>query len=431
MSLDTSIYARFMPREMSMQDYLDEQDARDQRVQTNKLNSLMLQDKQRGLEEANQLRALYAQPDFDPSTPEAVRRVMRVSPTQGYTLQKSQLEAMEKRGTMAKNEAETQAKLFNTAQSRYKEWQTTMGALAQHPNLTKDLALQTGQQLVQMGIMTPEMFESAAAKLPDDPVQLRQQILTGLKTQMTPEQMLTIFAPKVSTVDNGQQISRVDDNPNSPTFGQQIGAPAVQKLQDPNNVATVNASLANARATRDVAQATRDAASIQSGFKNETELRKEFEGLSEVKNYKQAYPAFAAVKDAASRNTPQSDINIIYGIAKLYDPTSVVREGEYATVANSPNIPERIKGYAQFLQGGGRLSKATKEQLVQEAQGRLGTYKAEVDKARGSYEQIAKRRNIDPASVFQDMGDIGAQPSGASNLRDAAAAELARRRGGN
>lgn len=423
---DTSIYSRFMPREMSMQDYLDEQDARDQKVMQNKLNGLMLQDKQRGFDESNQLRALYAQPGFDPSTPDGLRRVMGVSPTQGIALQKSILDTQKTRGDIAKNDAETQSKLFGLAENRYKAWQTNMGALAQHPDLTKDLALQTGQQLVRMGVMSPEMFQSAASDLPDDPEQLRQKILTGLKTQMTPEQMFTTFAPKVSTVDNGQQITRVDDNPNSPTFGKQVGAPAVQKLQDPNSVASVGASLANARATRDVAQATRDAANIQSGFQNETALRKEFEGLPEVKNYKQAFPAFAAVKDAVSRNTPQSDINIVYGIAKLYDPNSVVREGEYATVANSPSIPEKIKGYAQFLQGGGRLSLGTKEQLLQEAQGRLGTYKAEVDKALGSYEQIARRRNIDPGSVFQDMGDMG----GASNLRGAAAAELARRKGG-
>lgn len=233
--VDTSIYARFMPREMSVQDYLDEQDARDQRVVQNKLNSLMLQDKQRGLEEANQLRALYAQPDFDPSTPEAVRRVMRVSPTQGYTLQKSQLEAQEKRSTMAKNDAETQAKLFNVAQDRYKAWQANMGALAQHPNLTKDLALQTGQQLVRMGVMTPEMFQSAASDLPDDPEQLRQKILTGLKTQMTPEQMFTIFAPKVEYKDNGQQLIPVQTNPNAPGFTPPV---TIQRVATPGEVLT-------------------------------------------------------------------------------------------------------------------------------------------------------------------------------------------------
>lgn len=176
--------------------------------------------------------------------------------------------------------------------------------------------------------------------------------------------------------------------------------------QSPDNKASVGASYANAGATREVANATRDAARIQTGFKNEQDLRKEFSGLPEVENYKKAYPAFAAIKDATSRNTTQSDINIVYGLAKLYDPTSVVREGEYATVANSPNIPEKVKGYAQYLAGGGRLSPETKKQIMLEATGRIGTYEAEAKKARGSYEGIAKKRGMEPSSVFSDMGDM-------------------------
>jgi hypothetical protein len=193
-------------------------------------------------------------------------------------------------------------------------------------------------------------------------------------------------------------------NPIAGATGQGVGT-AIPITQSADNKATVGASMANAGALREQALATRDAATIQTGFANETSLRKEFEGLPEIKNYKQAYPAFAAIKDAAQRNTTQSDINIVYGLAKLYDPTSVVREGEYATVANSPNIPERIKGYAQYLQGGGKLSPETKKQIMAEAEGRIGTYKTEADKARMSYEGIAKQRGMKPEAVFQAMGD--------------------------
>lgn len=177
--------------------------------------------------------------------------------------------------------------------------------------------------------------------------------------------------------------------------------------QSADNRATVGAQMANAAAMRDQAQATRDAATIQTGFRNEQELRKEFEALPEIKNYKMAYPSYAAIRDATTRSTPQADINIVYGIAKLYDPTSVVREGEYATVANSPNIPERIKGYAQYIAGGGKLSEQTKREILAEATSRIGTYKAEAEKARASYEGIAKGRGMNPSNVFQRMGDIG------------------------
>jgi hypothetical protein len=131
-----------------------------------------------------------------------------------------------------------------------------------------------------------------------------------------------------------------------------------------------------------------------------TGLRKEFEDLPEVKGYKMAVPAYKSVVDAAKRNSTQADINLVYGIAKLYDPTSVVREGEYATVAKSPNIPEKIKGYAQYLAGGGRLTDAVKKQIVTEAQGRMQSYEGEFTAARTSYEDIARRAGGDPSLVF-------------------------------
>ena len=239
-----------------------------------------------------------------------------------------------------------------------------------------------------------------------------------------PTKMAEMLKPHLQTVNAGNANVQQVVNP---LTGAVTETGRTKIFQSPDNAATVGASLANAAALRDQAQATRDAANIQTGFANETSLRKEFEGLPEVKNYKQAYPAFAAIKDAVSRNTTQSDINIVYGLAKLYDPTSVVREGEYATVANSPNIPERIKGYAQYLAGGGKLSPETKKQIMAEAEGRIGTYKTEADKARSSYEGIAKQRGMKPEAVFQAMGDAPAgavQPGATGGLTPAEAEEL-------
>lgn len=134
-----------------------------------------------------------------------------------------------------------------------------------------------------------------------------------------------------------------------------------------------------------------------------TSLRKEFQDLPEVKNYVQALPAFEAIKDAASRNTPMSDINLVYGVAKLYDPTSVVREGEYATVANAPAIPERIKGWASYLAGGGKLTDETKRQILEEANGRMATFQTALEGKRNQYKDIAERSGVDPTLVL-DQG---------------------------
>lgn len=149
---------------------------------------------------------------------------------------------------------------------------------------------------------------------------------------------------------------------------------------------------------------------LRDPIKNENDLRREFADLPEVKNYKSALPAYSAVEDAAKRNTPQSDINLVYGIAKLYDPTSVVREGEYATIANSQSIPERVKGYAQFLSGGGKLTPETKAQLLTEARGRINSFKSEFDGAQNTYSDIVKRRGGDTRNVFTPIGAATIKP---------------------
>jgi hypothetical protein len=183
-----------------------------------------------------------------------------------------------------------------------------------------------------------------------------------------------------------------------PFTGQIVSS--IRNTQSPDSAASVAATLRGQNLT-DARLREQNQISQGGTVANvSTELRKEFDQLPEVKNYKQALPAFTSIFDASKRNTPQSDINLVYGIAKLYDPNSVVREGEYNTVANSPNIPERIKGYAQYLAGGGKLSPQVKAQIVQEATSRIGSYENEFTAARKNYSDIATRSGGDASLLF-------------------------------
>jgi hypothetical protein len=59
-----------------------------------------------------------------------------------------------------------------------------------------------------------------------------------------------------------------------------------------------------------------------------TSLRKEVQGLPSYKNISQAAPIYKSMMDAVGRDSRASDVNMIYGLAKIMDPTSVVRESE-------------------------------------------------------------------------------------------------------
>lgn len=74
--------------------------------QSNQLNALGLQEKQRGIEDNNRLRDLYAQPDFDPNTDAGIAAVGRIAPAQATAMQKARLDAQESRSKINKQDVD-------------------------------------------------------------------------------------------------------------------------------------------------------------------------------------------------------------------------------------------------------------------------------------------------------------------------------------
>jgi hypothetical protein len=370
------------------------------------VNALTLQGKQRDMERRNKLDSLlgvdYAKPE------ERESALMK-----GGFLEEAGKLSKERRDATSQRVTDD-AKAVETAQKRVESWGQTMGWVRQNP--TPESAVSAVRYLVTIGVIPQEMAQAALANVGNDPQSITQWATQGFQAALSAKDQL----PKYDTRNLGgtTQTTAID-----PVTGQLRVVNSVANTQSPDSVASVGAQYANAQATRDAAAttaaATRDAAAIQRGFESEQGLRKEFEALPEVKKYKQALPSYKGIEDAVKRNTTQSDINIVYGIAKLYDPDSVVREGEYATVASSPNIPERIKGYAQYLAGGGRLTAQVKAEILAEAQSRMRAYETEFVGARTNFESIAKRTNVDPTRVFPSPVSPAIDPTAVGSKREA------------
>mgnify|MGYP003433851221 FL=1 len=190
-------------------------------------------------------------------------------------------------------------------------------------------------------------------------------------------------------------------------------------------------SAATAIRGQDITARGQDMTHLSSKASTVDGLRKEFASLPEVKNFKEIIPAQQSATDAVERNTPQADINLIYATAKIFDPTSVVREGEYATVNNSQAPAERFQGLLSHLQGGGRLTPTTRQALLTEINSRAQAGKASYDAARAAYEPIVASRGINPVDVLQDLAPLakGRQPAAGMPSISDIDAELARRQG--
>lgn len=409
MPANANVFAQYLQPVKSSADYAAEMDARDLRAaqlagqqRQNALAQLTYQGQVDQIAqqqaERNALQRIAAGWGAD-TTPDQRIAALRGSGLPGLmsqadTLEKQAIERQKTTAEVGKTNAETLAKHLDA-----------MGSLAR--SVMSNPTPQAAQRaLAQWEAYTGRQDASERAQVAD--ITTPEQAMAWARAHAFKADDLKA---QIGTVDlGGRKVTQAVD----PLTGKVVPLASQQVTVSPDAQLQAQTSTANnirsVSAERDKAQATRDAANIQSGFQNEAGLRKEFEGLPEVKNYKQAYPSYASIIDASTRSTPMADINLVYGLAKLYDPNSVVREGEYATVANSPSIPERVKGWAQYLAGGGKLTPAIKQQIVDEAAGRIGAYQAEAGKARKSYEGIAKRRGIDPSNVFADMGDFGGAP---------------------
>lgn len=170
---------------------------------------------------------------------------------------------------------------------------------------------------------------------------------------------------------------------------------------------------------------------------DETGLRKEF--VSNASDFVSLRSAFNKVK--AATPTAAGDIALVFNFMKILDPTSVVREGEFATAQNAAGVPERIRNTLNRLMSGERLSPEQREDFEQQAR---NVYASQLEQHRQLEDQfrgIAQRIGVNPENVIVDFvgdaGDVrvaggggGSQAPAPQRFGEVGAAEVAPQQGG-
>lgn len=140
------------------------------------------------------------------------------------------------------------------------------------------------------------------------------------------------------------------------------------------------------------------------GFKDSSALRKEIQDLPSYKNVAQALPIYRSMKETAGRNSKASDLNLVYGLGKIMDPTSVVRDGELIMVKNTASLPDWLQGAINSVNGGATLQPETRKAIMQEAYGRISGYDEAFKNDANMYRGIVDRNKLNPADVIPDFG---------------------------
>lgn len=145
-------------------------------------------------------------------------------------------------------------------------------------------------------------------------------------------------------------------------------------------------------------------------FDNEKALRGEVTGNQVVKEYQLAAVGLDKVRNAAQairaanaarrEPTPADDIALIFGYMKTIDPTSVVRETEFATAQNAAGVPDRIRNAFNQAMNGQRLNATQREEFIRSAESQFTAYETRAIAVIDGYRALATQNGVDPGRVI-------------------------------
>jgi len=133
--------------------------------------------------------------------------------------------------------------------------------------------------------------------------------------------------------------------------------------------------------------------------RTEQDLRRDFDKQS--KAFEKAQQNFLAMGDLAQDTTGASDVALVFSFFKTIDPTSTVREGEFATAAQAAGLPAQfIQSFAR-LDSGEILPPELRRDLVTSA-GRFYRQRLTDQQAReGFYRDLASSAGVQPGNVVR------------------------------
>lgn len=130
--------------------------------------------------------------------------------------------------------------------------------------------------------------------------------------------------------------------------------------------------------------------------------------LTQTTNERAVAQAYQSV--LAADKSPAGDIALVFGFMKMVDPTSVVREGEFATAQNAGSVPERVRAMYNRALNGERLTDTIRADFIQQATNRANRSRQSLQKVIQDYHRRAQRIGVDPADAAYDYF-LGAEPT--------------------
>lgn len=376
MAIDTSIIAGLQQPQNVLAQHA--QLAQLQGLQTqNRMADMQFQGTQRAQERQNKLSQLLAQG----GTPDQLESALRGGGFLDESLKygKDRRENTKLENESSKFKVDADAKRQEMGIKANEAIGQTLGALMRVPGVGPQHVSQAMQDLVNAGVMSPDLAQKIVAGVPQDPSQILGFLQTGRDRVMSAKEQ--------------RQYTDVDAN-----------TKANNETSRANNAATVGASYANAGATREIANATRAAAGMQRDRDTEMKIADDYRAQSkDFKAVGDAYKQINATLDKAT-TSPAATLAAATKFMKLLDPGSVVRESELGMALQASGVFDRATNYFNTLQRGKVLTPtqvADFKNITGQIYGAAQAGQKQIDT---SYTNQAKTYGLRPEMILQDLG---------------------------
>jgi len=364
------------------------------------LQGLQIQQAKDSATRASNFRAALADQTLDLANPDAQRKLIGIDPEMGQKaisayndnlktgadIKKSSAQAMEA-------DAKANESKYNLTRTKWTKAVTDIASMGSREEAYKHL-----QAGIDSGDLTPDkaaLIKQSIDAIPDGDVAAfatwKANTLRGLTS---PDVLARLDQDKAEGAANRQNQKDITGMNNAVTMRGQDMTNDRQKEANATKSAEIKVN------------------GGKGAFDAENTLRDEFNKQSG--NYIGIRDAYGKVQAAAKNPTAAGDIALIYAYMKILDPTSVVREGEFATAQNAAGVPDKVRNMFNKTLNGERLQDDQRQDIVSQS-GKIYTQQSDIqNKLTQRYTDMSKRYNLRPDNVVGDLSmpsQNGSQPS--------------------
>lgn len=133
-------------------------------------------------------------------------------------------------------------------------------------------------------------------------------------------------------------------------------------------------------------------------------ISKNFEGSPGMSRIAQIAPTIKSMEKSLTDPSAMADLDFVYGLAKILDPTSVVRESEAGMVIESQGIGPQMLGQLNKLMSGEQaMLPEIRKKLYGVAYRRAKELADQAQQERGHFSGVAKANQFDPETYLQQV----------------------------